>query len=91
MALFCDRAKVTGDVFLNKGFEAEGEVRFAGAEIGGDLVCTGGCFKTAKVAPLADKTDPPRAENALSLSSAKIGGDLMAWAGEPAIPPARYA
>ena len=34
-ALSCDGAKVTGNVFLGEGFEAEGEVRFVGAEIGG--------------------------------------------------------
>ena len=84
MALFCDGAKVTGSVLLSEGFEAEGVVRFAGAEIGGDLACTGGRFKTAKAAPLADKTEPARAAVALSLSSAKIGGTL--WLG-PASPP----
>jgi hypothetical protein len=84
MALFCDGAKVTGSVFLNGGFEAEGEARFAGAEIGSDLACMGGVFKNAKAANLADKAESPRAANALSLSSAKIGGVL--WLG-PAAPP----
>jgi len=47
-------AKVAGNVFLNtddsdskdiKEFKAEGEVRLAGADIGGQLSCTGGSFE----------------------------------------------
>ena len=44
-SLYLDGAEVKGDVFLNKGFSAEGEVRLLGAQIGGDLVCGGGTFK----------------------------------------------
>ncbi len=44
-SLAADGAKVKGDVFLRNGFRAEGEVRFLGAQIGGDLSCVGGTFK----------------------------------------------
>jgi hypothetical protein len=36
--------EVKGDVFLSKGFRADGEVRLPGAHIGGDLQCGGGTF-----------------------------------------------
>ncbi len=44
IALNADAIKVTGGVFLNDGFSAEGEVRLPGAEIGGDLACRRGGF-----------------------------------------------
>ena len=65
-------------------FRKEAVKSVIGAVIGGDLACNGGRFKTAKAAPLADKTELPRAEDALTLSKAKIGGTL--WLG-PASPP----
>jgi hypothetical protein len=43
IALNLENAK-TGTVLLSNGFEAEGEVRFTLATIGGDLICTGGHF-----------------------------------------------
>ncbi|MEA3225993.1 MAG: hypothetical protein U9Q07_08585, partial [Planctomycetota bacterium] len=39
-----DGLKVEGNVFLSKGFEAEGEVRLVGATIGGSLECNKGQF-----------------------------------------------
>jgi hypothetical protein len=39
-----DGIKVIGDLSLNDGFGAEGEVRLIGAEIGGDLDCEKGQF-----------------------------------------------
>jgi len=39
-----DQIHVSGSVFLRNGFHAEGEIRFLGAEIGGDLSCVGGKF-----------------------------------------------
>ena len=46
-ALHCDGIKVTGDVFFNERFKANGEVRLLGATIGGDLACCGGMFQNA--------------------------------------------
>lgn len=43
-ALSADGLVVRGDVFLNHGFTATGHVRLLGAQIGGDLTCTGGTF-----------------------------------------------
>jgi hypothetical protein len=43
-ALNADGANVTGPVFLRHGFSAEGEVGLTGAQIGGQLECTGGKF-----------------------------------------------
>jgi hypothetical protein len=40
-ALVCDRAVVNGGVFLNESFTATGTVRLMGAQIGGDLECSG--------------------------------------------------
>jgi hypothetical protein len=38
----CSFSRFKGSVFLTNGFEAKGEVRFRGAEIGGGLDCRGG-------------------------------------------------
>jgi hypothetical protein len=45
LALAADSAIVSGDVFLCKGFRADGQVRLVGAQIGGDLDCAGASFK----------------------------------------------
>ena len=80
-----DRLKTTGSVFLTKGFHAEGEVRLLGADIGGDLACTGATFKNPKGAALsADglKTTGSvslkdiHAEGEVRLPGADIGGQL---------------
>ncbi len=70
-ALSADAAVVKGDVFLRNGFRAEGQVRLPGAQIGGDLVCTGGTF-----------TNPPKqgmdaSGRALSASSAVVKGGVF--------------
>ena len=56
-AFNADGVKVTGNVFLDQGvpvegalperFQAKGEVRFVGAELGKDLICTSGIFINA--------------------------------------------
>jgi len=58
-----DRLHCEGGVFLRNGFRATGEVRLLGAEIGGDLDCSGGTFDHA-------------GGNALSCDGAKVTGDL---------------
>lgn len=46
-ALSADRMVVQGGVFFREGFEALGEVRLLGAQIGGNLSCSGGVFRNA--------------------------------------------
>lgn len=58
-----ERVRVSDSVFLRNGFAAEGEVRFLGAEIGGNLLCAGGTFEN----PGAD---------ALDIDGAKAAGIL---------------
>lgn len=65
-ALFADRIKVTGNVSLDKGFTAVGEVRLLGAAIGGQLKCGGGHFTRQK----GDKA-------ALGLDGIKVDGDVL--------------
>jgi hypothetical protein len=66
-----DRANVSGNVFLREGFSAEGEVRLLGAQIGGNLECTGGTFK-----------NPPQkgiegSGKALAADRANVRGDVF--------------
>ncbi len=70
-ALSADRAVVKGDVFLNKGFRADGAVRLLGAQIGGNLACSGGTF-----------TNPPKqgmdaSGIALFADGAVVKGDVF--------------
>lgn len=44
-ALVADGAEVTGDVALDKRFDASGTVRLVGAKIGGQLICSAATFK----------------------------------------------
>ncbi len=60
----CDGARVTGSVVLVEGFTAEGEVRFPGAEIDGQLACSKGMFKNA-------------AGGALTFDGARVTGDVF--------------
>jgi hypothetical protein len=43
-SLSAHTATIQGNAFLRNGFQAEGEVAFAGAQIEGNLECTGGAF-----------------------------------------------
>jgi hypothetical protein len=45
-ALNCDGLHCGGEVFLNEGFRAEGQVRLTGAQIESELNCTAGSFLT---------------------------------------------
>jgi hypothetical protein len=71
-ALYADRIKVTGSVFLRNGFSAEGEVRLLGATIGGDLDAKGGTFKNLK----SDK-NPDSTGDALSADGIKVSGSVF--------------
>ncbi|MGC2420511.1 MAG: hypothetical protein WA405_02560 [Candidatus Acidiferrales bacterium] len=45
LAIVADRVIVKGSIFLRDGFHAEGGVRFMGAQIGGNLDCSGATFQ----------------------------------------------
>lgn len=47
-ALTFSSAKIAGNVWMDEKFIAEGEVKFIGANIGGDLKCSGGKFINPK-------------------------------------------
>ena len=78
-ALTADRIVVRGGVHLNKSeaerFKATGGVRFLGAKIGGQLLCSGGQFEPKK-------DDAPSAQgavvngDALSAQGAVVNGDV---------------
>jgi len=87
-SLICEHADIAGgvlfsDVHTNKpgaGFLAEGEVRFCGAKIHGDLQLTGGSFDNAVPAKSdGSRTWTPRAANAINLQDARIEATL--WLG----------
>lgn len=73
-------------MFLQEGFEAEGEVRFLGAEIGGQLNCYGAKLKNAggmalfcdlaKVTGSVFLDEGFEAEGEVRFPSAEIGGDF---------------
>ncbi len=85
-ALYCDGIKVTGDVFLDGRFSADGQVRFPSAWIGGQLNCGAGTFRNADGKALfcdgakvtggvfLDKCFS--AEGAVNFSGTEIGGQL---------------
>ena len=85
-ALHADGIKVNGDVILRQGLLAEGEVRLLGAQISGDVDCSGGTFKNAGGTALnADGayvkgnvflSQGLTAEGGVRLAGAQIGGDL---------------
>ncbi len=89
--LDADRLTVTGGVFLDEGFTAEGEVRLLGATIGGDLACRGGSFANAKGHALSADgikvtgtvflREGFTAEGEVRLLGATIGGDLACSGG----------
>jgi hypothetical protein len=88
--LLADGLKVENDVFLHQGFKAEGEVRLAGASVGGTLGCDGG----QSVNPNGDALNFDgarikngvflrgfRAEGGVRFTGAIIDGDLECTAG----------
>lgn len=62
--LWADRLRVDGSIFLGNGFEAHGEVRLSGANIGGDLTCSDGRFDNL-------------GGNALSADGMTVKGDIF--------------
>ena len=89
-ALSADGINVKGDVFLSGEFQAQGEVRLLGAQIGGNLDCTGGTFTklTAQTATITGNFfwrsvgHPEGAALELDLMNASAGsiaGDRASW------------
>jgi hypothetical protein len=70
-ALSADGVSVRGDVFLNAGFTARGELRLLGAQIGGSLDCSGGTFKNPPREGL------PGSGRALSADGVKVSGSIF--------------
>jgi hypothetical protein len=91
-ALSAEGLKVDGSVFLRDGFTAEGEVRFMGAVVGGNVECDGGRFNNSGFYAL--KADGIKVEGAVrlqknfiaagevSLVGAQINGDLDCEGGQ---------
>jgi len=85
-AFGADGVKVDGDVILNRGFRAEGEVRLLSASIGGNLDCEGALFinkgsdalsmDRVKVEDNVFLCSGFKAEGEVRLVGADIGGDL---------------
>jgi hypothetical protein len=81
-----DGANVKGGIFLRDGFSAEGEVRLAGAQIGGGLDCSGGTLKNGAGEALSADGATVKgsvflrygfsAEGEVRLLGARIEGDL---------------
>jgi hypothetical protein len=71
LALTSDGAKVAGGVVLGKGFHAEGEVRLLGAQIEGDLDCSGGIFNNPAIA------DVDASNRALSAHTVIVKGNVL--------------
>jgi len=91
-SIFADGLNVDSCLFLRNGFRAEGEVRLAGATIGGDLDCSRGQFiNKDKDALSADGVQIKgafflrngfKAEGEVRLLGATIGGDLDCSGGQ---------
>ena len=85
-ALIADRAAIKGGVFMREGFSAEGAVWLLGANVSGDLICSGGKFcNPGGYALIADGVmtkgyvfmrEGFSAEGAVWLLGANVGRDL---------------
>ena len=99
-----DAADIKGSVFLKQGFKATGEVRLLGAQIGGDLDCSGGQFEVKEGDALsADGMNVngsfffrglKGAASGVSLAAASVGqliDDEASWGGAAVLDGFRYA
>ena len=88
IAIEATAAKITGHVFLDNTFHAEGTVSFTGATIGGDLDCGGGNFESegtnvvtfqataSRINGNVRMNDAFRSAGKVSLRAASISGDV---------------
>jgi len=80
--IYAYRVRIDGSVFLRNGFCALGEVRFLGAEIGGNVECDGGVFDRAlradgvKVGGSVFLRTNFQSKGEVRLMGAVIGGNL---------------
>jgi hypothetical protein len=91
-ALSASRAVINGSVFLNRQFKATGSVNLLGAQIGGNIVCSGGMFEPKEghgisatgVVVKGDVflNDQFKATGIVRLLGAQIGGDLYCTNGK---------
>jgi len=70
-SISADGVKVKGDVFLEEGFSAKGEVSLIGAQIEGNLQCDGSFFSNP---PAAGEED---SGTALNIQNSKVNGDVL--------------
>jgi hypothetical protein len=66
-----DGVTITGNLFLREGFMAEGEVRLLGAQVGGDLDCSGGRFKNPP------REGAPESGTAIYADGVHVGDNLF--------------
>jgi len=70
-SITADGVTVFGNVFLRAAFTAEGEVRLLGAQIGGDLDCSGGVFRNPP------QKDVPESGKALNADGINVRGNVF--------------
>jgi len=84
-ALFADRVKVSGNLFLHQGFSCNGEISIIGAQINGDLDCSGSSLSSTHDTLKADGAHISgnvflsygfSSKGAVRLMSARIDGNL---------------
>lgn len=90
--LAADRLRCSAGLFLRNGFKAKGEIKLPGAQIGGNLDCSGGQFEVMEGTALwADGLEVKRdvllgdgfkATGMVRLSGAQIGGNLNCSSGQ---------
>src|SRR5262249_50009931 len=90
-ALSADGLRAGGNLYLSDGFHAEGEVALPGAQIRGQLICSGGTFLNAGNNALnADNIDigtdflldnGVHVEGGVTAAEARIGGAFSCWGG----------
>jgi len=90
-SLNAEHADVRGSIFLSNSFSAQGKVRLARTQIGGDLDCEGGTFKNPGDTALdADGAEVKgsiflsggfSAQGKVRLARTQIGGDLACGGG----------
>jgi hypothetical protein len=78
-ALSADGAVIGNSVFLRSGFQAEGEVRFMGAQIGSNLECIGGSFTNSPQTWAKENTTPvvDGTGTALNVDAAVVKGNMF--------------
>ena len=70
-SISADGLRVEGNVHLREGFTAHGQVRLPGAQIGGNLDCTGGMFKNPP------QKDSPGSGTALIADGMNVTGSVF--------------